>query len=402
MPLGDVYSPGMSAAETAIEVKPNALARLGEYLSARGAGGARVVLITDEVVGGHYGGAALSALRGGGFAAEQFRIAPGEVSKSLAITETVYRFLAGQRFGRDGVIVALGGGVVSDLAGFVAGTWMRGVRWIVCPTTLEAQIDASIGGKTAVNVPGGKNLVGVFHPPMLVVVDPNCLATLPRRELVAGLAESVKHALITSEEFFAWHEQNVEKILALDSAVMTLLIERNIATKTAIVARDPQELTGERFVLNFGHTVGHAIEECSLNPTTADTAVAHGPHSGPLPRREGNAPSPLTPLPRGEGERFRHGECVAIGMVVACRLSHRRGMLDAVVVTRVESLLSRFGLPTRVPEGMDVKQLLQVMQLDKKARGGKVKFVLLEGIGKPVVVGDVTTADVQAALGGSG
>lgn len=358
---------------SAVKVQPDSVGHVGALVRTVTPAPSKVVLVTDETVAPLYAAAVLDGLRASELMAVEFRAAAGEGSKSLAVAEAIYHFLAAERFGRDGVIVALGGGVVSDVAGFVAGTWMRGVRWAVCPTTLEAQIDASIGGKTAVNLRGGKNLVGVFHPPMLVVVDPNCLRTLPRRELVAGLAESVKHALITSEEFLAWHEQNAEKILALDSATMTALIERNIVIKSQIVARDPHETTGERFVLNFGHTIGHAIEECSRS------------HPGPLPG--------------GEGDRLRHGECVSIGVMVACMLSQRRGWLDAGMVGRVESLLTRLGLPTRLPPTMNVGRLVEGMQLDKKARGGKVQFVLLAGIGKPVIARDVSVSDIEAELG---
>ncbi len=397
MPPLHSNSPGLPEC---FEVRTDVLDQLGPLLRDRCAPDPirQTVLITDANVGCLYADRVVSSLNAAGIQGSTFTVQPGEQSKSLPVLESLYGRLVSERFPRDGAIVALGGGVVSDLAGFAAGTWMRGVRWAICPTTLEADIDAAIGGKTAVNVPGGKNLVGVFHPPMLVAVDPACLSTLPRAEFVAGLAESIKHALIASEDFLRWHEENVERILALDGAVIVPLIERNIAIKSAIVARDPRETTGERMVLNFGHTIGHAIEECSMNrqlhlrhpqgvalhPGTADTAVAHSPHPGPLPG--------------GGGEKLRHGECVAMGMVTACRLSQRLGLLDRGTVDRVEKLLLRFGLPTAIPPWVDVNQLLDIIRMDKKVRAGSVQFVLLAGVGKPVVRSDVAMETIEEAL----
>lgn len=306
-----------------------------------------VVAVTDERVAHLHAAAILESLRPAGLTLHRFVVPAGETCKSLAVAGQVYEFLMEHEIRRDSMVLAVGGGAVSDLAGFVAGTWMRGIGFAIVPTTLEACVDACLGGKTAVNLPGGKNLVGVFHPASLVAIDPALLRTLDRRDLRAGLAESVKHALITSAEFLSWHEQHVDGLLKGDEVLLGECIERNLRIKGAVVARDPFERTGERAVLNFGHTIGHALETVA-------------------------------------GYRFRHGECVALGMVAACRLSERFG-LDPAVTARVESLLDRLGLPARLPSEVDVEQVMASLQRDKKAVSGRVRFVLLEAIGKPVL-----------------
>lgn len=319
-----------------------------------------VIVVTDEVVAGFYGHRLCAALGSAGHPVHVHVIPAGERSKSLAEAERLYDVLAGRAVGRDGLLVALGGGVVSDLAGFVAATWKRGVDFAVFPTTLEAAVDAAIGGKTGVNLAAGKNLVGAFHWPRVVAIDPATLATLPQRDLRAGMAESIKHALIADADFATWHENHAEAILQLDAGAVTELIRRNVAIKSALVKSDPLERTGVRRLLNFGHTLGHAIE-------------------------------------RAAGYALRHGECVAIGMVAACRLSHRLGMLGAPVVQRVENLIRRFELPLSIPPfaGAEwgtadpVAQLLGFLRNDKKASAGAAQWVLLEELGRPVVRGDV-------------
>jgi 3-dehydroquinate synthase len=305
------------------------------------------LLVTDRHVAALFKDAVCDARPKGWSDPAWFVVEPGEGSKSLVTVEQLYRFLAEQKFPRDGMIVALGGGVVSDLAGFVAATWMRGVRWTICPTTLEAMIDASIGGKTAINIPGGKNLVGAFHPPELVLIDPSFLRTLPEREFRAGLAESVKHALLAGEEFLAWHETNADAILTRTPAVVNELIERNVAFKVSIVEKDPFERNGMRALLNLGHTLGHAIEETS--------AYA-----------------------------LRHGECVGLGLIAACELSVQLCGLDRAAVGRVRSLLHRFGLPTQLETAFDANAILETIGRDKKVCGGAVRWILLSAIASPV------------------
>lgn len=355
----------IGAHTTSVKVSDDLLDRIGAELVARldCRGGHQVVLITDDRVGPIYAQQVLASLRGAGFCVFEFRLAAGEASKSLESAEAAYGFLAEHAISRDALIVALGGGVVSDLAGFVAATWMRGVRFVICPTTLESDVDACLGGKTAVNVPGGKNLVGAFHQPSFVAVDPNCLVTLEMRDIRAGLAESMKHAMITSQAFLEWHESNLVAILALDVGVLTELIHRNLRIKGAIVEQDAREQTGIRACLNFGHTMGHAIESCC-------------------------------------GYRLRHGECVSLGMLAATRISCELGMLDAAISTRLEKLLGQAGLPTVLTEPISVDLIVDAIRLDKKARGGRVEFVLLESVGKPVMRSDVSESLVRKTFEG--
>jgi 3-dehydroquinate synthase len=311
-----------------------------------------VALVSDSRVAELYADRVVESLEQADFRTCVYRLRPGEGSKTVAELERVYDFLMTHRLGRDGLVVALGGGVVSDLAGLAAATWMRGVDWAVVPTTLVGAIDAAIGGKTAVNLPGGKNLVGAFHQPRFILIDPDVLRTLDAGDIRAGLAESIKHALISSAGLFDWHEQHGMRILELDGSVLTELIVRNIEIKLAIVTKDPLERSGERAFLNLGHTIGHAIEECC-------------------------------------GYELRHGECVALGLVAACRLSREAGLLAEPDVVRIERLLAAFGLPTRLASPMDSQRIVQALERDKKVRDGKVRFVLLQEIGRPVVCADV-------------
>jgi len=318
-------------------------------------------LITDHNVGGLYAERVIGSFHKAGCEIREFCVPAGEGSKSIGTLTKIYEWLASNGVGRDGVLVALGGGVVSDLAGFAAATWMRGVPHTICPTTIEGAIDAAVGGKTAVNLPVGKNLVGAFHIPVFVGVDPTVFATLPRRDIAAGVAESMKHALITDEAFLDWHETHADAILAGDVEVLTEFAVRNIKIKGDVVAKDPLERTGARMALNFGHTVGHAIESC------------------------------------GEYE-LRHGECVGLGMLAACRLSNIVGLTGTALTERVRSLLRRFDLPTVLPKPLDPDALLAFMRRDKKTRAGKLRFVLLEGIGKVVIDDDVTDEQIRDAL----
>lgn len=319
-----------------------------------------VAIITDENVGPLYEAQVVASLADSEFKTSVHIIEPGESSKRIEVLNELYQFFAEIALGRDGVVLALGGGVVSDLAGLAAATWMRGVGFAICPTTLEADIDASVGGKTAINIPGGKNLVGAFHQPRLVAIDPICLNSLDPRDVCAGLAESVKHAMIASEEFLAWHEVNAEAILTLDENILPELILRNVKIKAAFVEADAKEQTGKRMMLNFGHTIGHAIEDCC-------------------------------------GYTLRHGECVALGMLAACRLSQRIGVLNASIVERMETLLKQFQLPTKLEEAYDPDKILSVIQNDKKKRASVVRFVLLEGIGRPVIRDDVSESQMKEA-----
>ena len=342
-----------------VAVEPGLITQLGTLVRSTWPG-SDVLLVTDTNVQSHHAPAAVEALQAAGLRVAVEVIEAGEASKQLASAQRLYDALGRAGIARDGLILALGGGVVSDLAGFVAATWMRGLAWAVCPTTLEADIDAALGGKTAVDLPGGKNLVGAFHQPRLVAIDPLCLQTLGDRDLRAGLAESIKHALITEAAFLAWHEDHLAGILRRDPAALAELIKRNVRIKADIVAADARERTGRRILLNFGHTVGHAIEEAC-------------------------------------GYRLRHGECAGLGMLAACAMSTELGLLSAEVRPRLEQLLRRAGLPTRFDEPVDAQRIVELTRADKKVRSGRVQFVLLRDIGEPVVRDDVPDATVEAA-----
>jgi 3-dehydroquinate synthase len=346
---------------TRVVVDPGLLDHVGQFLLTAGLPTLKAVsLITDDTVGKLYGGQVTASLSAAGLDCKVQAIEPGETSKSLQCAERLYDGLARQQAGRDGLILALGGGVVSDLAGFVTATWLRGVPFAICPTTLEADVDASIGGKTAVNIDAGKNLVGAFHQPVLVAADPLCLKTLDRRDLRSGLAESIKHAILFSEEFLAWHEERADAILALDPDTMADLIGRNMRFKADVVREDPREQTERRVLLNFGHTLGHAIERC--------------------------------------GEyRHRHGECVALGMLAACRLSHSLGLLSATDVDRVEVMLRRFRLPTVLEDPPEWSDILARMRVDKKVRQEKVRFILIDAVAQPIVRDDIPKLAVKEA-----
>ncbi len=341
-------------ARTSIAVRLDILSEVGRLLRTLAPNDPcpRLGVITDARVAPIYSAIVIRSLRGAGFDPFLHELPAGESSKQLGVAESMYQLLARWQLGRDGILVALGGGVVGDLAGFVAGTWMRGIRFAVFPTTLEADVDASIGGKTAVNLPVGKNLVGVFHQPILVAIDPKCLHTLDLRDVRAGLAESVKHALISSEDFLTWHEDQADAILSLHDETVTELVVRNVRVKAGIVEQDAREQTHTRMFLNFGHTIGHAIETCC-------------------------------------GFSLRHGECVALGMLAACRMSLTMGLLEPSVVERVQALLMRFGLPTVMETPIGNDRILDAIHYDKKVRGGKEQFVVLGGIGQPVVRDDV-------------
>lgn len=288
-------------------------------------------------------------------------ITAGEASKTLDQCARVFEALAAMQASRDAVIVALGGGVIGDLAGFAAACWMRGIEFVQVPTTLLAMVDSSVGGKTGVNLPYGKNLVGAFHQPSAVIADIDTLTTLPPRELAAGLAEVVKYGAIGDAAFFAWLEENVQALRSGDRAALTHAIATSVRHKAAIVARDERE-SGERALLNFGHTFGHAIE----------TATGY--------------------------ERYLHGEAVAIGMVQAARLSERLGLSNRTDTERLARLLQGFDLPARTPGDLEPERLLGLMRLDKKTLSSGMRFVVWHGIGRAELRGGIGDADILAAL----
>jgi 3-dehydroquinate synthase len=284
----------------------------------------------------------------------------GESHKTLSTVSRMLDVPVANRFARDCTVVALGGGVVGDMAGFAAACYQRGVAYVQVPTTLLAQVDSSVGGKTGVNHPGGKNLIGAFHQPNAVIADTDTLKTLPARELRAGLAEVIKYGLICDEPLFGWLEQNMEKLLAHDAAALTHIIRRSCEIKAQIVGRDERE-QGDRALLNLGHTFGHALES-----VTGYT-------------------------------RWLHGEAVGAGLLMAATMSAESGLMPAANVERLRKLLERTGLPT---EARDLKAdtVLEYMRIDKKVKSGRIRLVLMRAIGGSFVTAEYPDAALRRTL----
>jgi len=322
-------------------------------------------VISDETVAPLYLQRVLDALARArpGLRIGHWTMPAGEASKTLAVFGEAIDAIARAGMRRDATLYALGGGVVGDLAGFAAAAWMRGIDCVQLPTTLLAMVDSSVGGKTAVDLPQGKNLVGAFHPPRAVLADTAVLRTLPPRELRAGLAEVVKYGAIVDAPFLDWLEANAEALLAGNDEALAEAIARSCQHKAAIVERDPFE-HGDRALLNFGHTFGHALE----------TSQGYG--------------------------GLIHGEAVAVGMVQAARLSERLGLSPAADTVRLRALLERFGLPVEPPPGLDPDTLVGHMRLDKKAQVGGLRFIVWDGAGRARVLSDVPEAEVRAVLAG--
>jgi 3-dehydroquinate synthase len=320
----------------------------------------QVAVVTTSVVAPLYLQRLAKSLSDAGVEVVRIVVPDGESAKSWHTADEVFEALLENRCGRDTTLVALGGGVVGDLAGFAAAVYQRGVPFIQVPTTLLAQVDSSVGGKTAINHKRGKNMIGAFHQPSVVLADMDTLATLPARELRAGLAEVIKHGLIRDAAFLEWLENNIERLLALDRQALAHAVVRSVEIKAEIVGKDERE-TGERALLNFGHTFGHAIE----------AGLGYG--------------------------AWLHGEAVAAGMAMAADLSSRLGKLSRADVQRIRALLRRAGLPTEAP-AMPPEQFLQWMSVDKKAKDGRLRFIVLERIGAASVRADVPAAVLDETL----
>ncbi len=350
--------------ENSYEVRIGAdiLAQAGEWLREMGYAG-KVVIITDSSVKGLYADVLSGGLADAGFSGGILEIPPGEEQKTLEMAGGLYEKLTSAYAERTTPVIALGGGVIGDLAGFVAATYMRGVPLVQVPTTLLAQVDSSIGGKTAVDHGTLKNMIGAFYQPRLVIADVSTLKTLPDVELSNGMAEAIKMSAIMSSDLFDYIDKNIEKARALDTDVLEEIVYRNAGIKAGVVGRDEKE-SGLRTMLNFGHTIGHAVEAVS----------AFG---------------------------LKHGQAVAVGMVAEARISSRLGGLDKESVSRLENLLRRAGLPVTVPD-IDISQVMEAMQHDKKVAAGKIRFVLLNAIGDAYVTDDVSPSLVEEVLSGHG
>ena len=330
----------------------------------------RYAVVTDHRVAELYAVRLSRMLHGAGSRADVFAFQAGEERKTRETWALVTDAMLEGGIGRDAAVIAFGGGVPGDLGGFVAATYMRGLPLVQVPTTLLAMIDSSVGGKTGVDAPAGKNLVGAFLQPHLVVVDPDLLQTLPDAHLRAGLAEAVKHGAIADPEYLCWIEQAAGDLLAGDPEALTRLIVRSVEIKAEVVGRDELE-TGPRKLLNFGHTIGHAVEALS-------------------------------------GFSMLHGEAVAVGMVEEARIGERVGVTAAGTSARLRQVLTRLGLPTSLPIEMSAEDVVAWTRTDKKAREGRVQYALIEGIGVPAVgrdgrygtpVADETALEVLAGVG---
>jgi len=325
--------------------------------------GQRCAVISDRNVGPRYAGAAMASLKAAGFDPVLITVPAGETAKRLKNVEWCHEQLAAHRLERKSFIVALGGGVVGDLAGFVAATYLRGIPFVQVPTTLLAQVDSSVGGKTGVNLKAGKNLVGAFYQPKLVLCDLDTLRTLSKRELRAGLAEVIKYGVIYDEALFERLENRMEKLLKLDAKLLAEVVARCCEIKADVVGQDETE-TGLRAILNFGHTIGHAIEN----------SIGYG--------------------------KYLHGEAISIGQVAAAELSCEVLGFCGGCAERIRDLFRRAGLPTEIRlTSTQRTKLLAAMKLDKKVSGGEIKFVLAEDIGKVVWGQKVPQELVEQVLG---
>ncbi|MFM7434137.1 MAG: 3-dehydroquinate synthase [Gammaproteobacteria bacterium] len=319
----------------------------------------KVAVVTNAVVAPLYA-ANIRAARAGG-ETHDIVLPDGESHKTLATATKIFDALLEHRFARDDLIVALGGGVVGDMAGFAAACYQRGIAFVQIPTTLLAQVDSSVGGKTGVNHPLGKNMIGAFHQPRAVVIDIDTLRSLPLRELRAGLAEVVKYGLICDADFFAWLERSAERLLALDGETLMYAVHRCCSIKAEIVVRDEHE-QGDRALLNLGHTFGHAIEN-----TTGYS-------------------------------RWLHGEAVAAGLRMAASMSERAGLMDKADLLRIESLLQQLGLRTDARGELSPAAARAAMSLDKKVKAGRVRLILMRGIGRAFVTDDYAEETLAATL----
>ena len=323
--------------------------------------GRKAALVTNAVVAPLYLKSVAEALRSAGAEVIEVVLPDGEEHKTWQTLNLVFDGLVSAHCDRHTTIVALGGGVVGDIAGLAAAVYQRGIPFIQVPTTLLAQVESSVGGKTAVNHPLGKNMVGAFHQPRAVIADVSTLDTLPVRELRAGLAEVIKHGVIRDPAFFDWLEANIDHLLARDPDALVHAVVRSCEIKAEVVGQDERE-TGLRAILNFGHTFGHAIE----------SALGYG--------------------------HWVHGEAVGAGMVMAADLSARVGMISKTQAGRIRDLVARAGLPVAGPAGLTADRYLELMAVDKKAAAGKIRFVLLEGLGSAVVRADIPEPAVRETL----
>ena len=318
----------------------------------------RIAIVTDRNVGRQYALSLNRQLQKAGFAPKIITLPPGEPTKSLTVLHRLYKGFLAHRMERTSAVVALGGGVIGDIAGFAAATFMRGVNFIQIPTSLLAQVDSSVGGKVAINLPQGKNLVGAFYQPRLVLIDPLLLSTLSRPEFINGMAEVIKMAIIRSPRLVKFLRQNHQKITGLDKTSLEKMIYEALRIKTEVVERDERE-TGLRAVLNYGHTLGHIIERLG---------------------------------------GYRHGFAVALGMQAAALIAYQKKLVDYHFIHQQRELLEQYGLPVRLSTNIRPSDILDRLRYDKKVQDGQVRFVLPRAIGKTMIVNNVTPEMIRKAL----
>ena len=345
-----------------IVTNPGNLPKLGEYLT-RLKLGKKILLLSNPEIFEHYGETALNSLKKSGFEVSVHLIPAGETNKTLEAIAKIYDTALEKRLERSSTMVALGGGVVGDMTGFAASSWLRGINFVQVPTTLLAMVDASIGGKTGVNHPQGKNLIGAFYQPRLVFIDPFVLKTLPEREFRAGMAEVIKYGIIWDADLFEQLEQakSLKNLADLPESLLEMIITRSCQAKVDVVSQDEKE-SGIRAILNYGHTLGHAVES-------------------------------LTGY-----SQVNHGEAVAIGMVAAGKIAVKMGLWNEKDAQRQMVLIEKMGLPTQIPSYLDPNTIIDILQNDKKVKAGKVRFILPTAIGKVIITDEVTTEILQSIL----
>lgn len=337
----------------------NILSRLGETLSGYPVN-KQVLVVTNPTVKHYYGETVLNSLKEAGFSVRMLEVPDGEEYKSLKTAESIYQAALQENLNRKSTIVALGGGVIGDLTGFVAATYMRGTNFVQVPTTLLAQVDSSVGGKVAVNLPQGKNLVGCFYQPKFVFTDISTLNTLPEIELKAGLAEVIKYGVIWSEEFFQYLEENLSYIKSLEPEIIKYIVGKSCYIKGQVVEKDEKE-ENLRAILNYGHTVGHAVESLT------------------------------------DYQRYKHGEAVALGMISAANLSLAMGIINSKDSQRIKKLIEDVGLPTFLPS-LNLDQILDSLAHDKKVITNKVRFILPTHIGQVIISDQIDLSMLREVL----
>ncbi len=349
-----------------IRLAAGGLDTLGQCLSVSELGtklGQKIAVVSNPEIFALYGDRVLKSLQSAGFETISYCFEPGETHKTFASVQGLFDALLAARFERSSTLLALGGGIVGDMTGFAAATWLRGLNFVQVPTSLLAMVDASVGGKTGVNHPQGKNLIGAFYQPKLVMIDPEVLATLPEREFRAGMAEVIKYGVIWDADLFAQLEaaDRLDSIKAIDPAFLLEILGRSTQAKADVVTQDEKE-GGLRAILNYGHTIGHALESLT-------------------------------------GYRvINHGEAVGLGMVAVARMMVQMDLWDAETEARQLAVIQKAGLPTILPEGVKVDAIVDRLKTDKKVQDGRVRFILSKAIGSAFVTDSVTDAQVAAAL----